>query len=174
MADTYAGANTYVDRATASRVHVQSGSRYEQRETSRTFLDRARGFRWDTREGTSPDHVLLWSGQGPARIIHRGTSDYGPFVASLVAARFSPIASTTIPSLLFPREFGRSLVQDLEDAVVQGEEVVEGFRCRRLIGRWQDRTELTLWLDEDRYLIRRLNDRTEYPLAREAAALRDV
>jgi hypothetical protein len=47
-------------------------------------------------------------------------------------------------------------------------------RCHRIFGRLHERTQVTLWLDEDRYLVRKLVDRTEYPFAREAAKLRDA
>jgi len=170
MADTYASAKTYVDRTRTRHRHTRGTSVTEDRRSFATFLDRSRGYRVDSVDGDSPRTPLLWTGpiSGDDRIRIR------LFVQSLSLGPLGPAAMVTLPSLLLPSAVGRSLVDDLHDTRVDGRGNVGASRCHRVFGHWSDHTEVTLWLDEDTFLIRRLEDKTEYPSAREAAELRDA
>jgi hypothetical protein len=174
MANVYASVKTYTDRGRAQYRYISGTSQSEQRSTFATFLDREQGFRFDTLEGPSHNQVILWSGQGPTRNILHDRSQIDRFVKSLVVGPFGLVAGTSVPSLLLPGEFRHSFLDHFRDPQYQGQAAVGAARCHRILGHWQDRTEVTIWLDEDHYLVRRLVDRTEYPFAREAAEVRDA
>jgi hypothetical protein len=177
MADAYAGAKTYADRGRAQYRHISGTSRSEDQKTFATFLDREHGFRFDALEGSSNNQVIVWSGQGPALIAHHDRSNIDRFVKSLLIGpfcHFGPAVAMGVLSLLFPKDFGRSFLDDFRDPLYQGQALIGTARCHRVLGHCHDRTEVTLWLDEEHYLVRQLVDRTEYPWGREAAELRDA
>ena len=175
MADVYAGAKTYADRGRTRYRRVTGSSWSEEQQAFATFLDRQRGFRFEMVQPSSTKPVILWSGQEPGRSLHPNRTQINLLVELFkLYYCFGPAARTSIPSLLLPGEFGGSFLKDFQNPQYQGEEVIGSRRCHRIFGHWQDRTEVLLWLDEDRFLVRQLQDRTEYPHAREAAKLREA
>lgn len=172
MADVYAAAKTYADRGRARYLWIHPSSRSLERETFVTFLDRERGFRLEAVKSPSEREVILWKGHGSARLLSHDRTRYES-IARVVAMRHFEWFTFAVPSLLIPQEFGTEILRDVHDLVYQGREAVGLIACHRVLGHLRDRTELTLWLDEDRLLLRRLIDRTEYPHGSEAAALRE-
>lgn len=166
MADVYAGAKTYADRGRVRILRVYPSSRSEDRESFATFLDRERGFRF---AGSSDKRVLLWTPTA-----ERPELRLQPLLMKFLVRQCSGIVTANVPQLLFPQEFGRGLIEHLQEAEYQGSQTLGALRCHRILGRWRDQSRLTLWMDEDRYLLRRVVDRTEHLWGTEAAALRDA
>jgi len=172
MVDAYATAKTYADRGRARETQVDETGESLRLSSFSTHLDRRYGFRLDTLRGRSVEQVVLWTGSGSARTFEYDRAWIDTLPKSLLFRCRVPASATRVASLLLPQEFSRSLLVDLHGVRYEGRQAVAAARCHRVFGRWRENTEILLWLDEDRYLVRRLVDRTEYPWAREAARLR--
>jgi hypothetical protein len=163
MADAYAGATTYADRGRARSLHVSPSSRSDDRESFATYLDRRVGFRF---EGARRRPVIV-------RLAPRSPQiPTDPLLSPLILGRFG-LTMTSAPMLLLSEQFCRGFVDNLRDAEVLGSEDVDGLRCHRLRGHWREQRNVTLWVDERHFLLRRQAERTDYLFGTEAAKLRE-
>ena len=157
MAEAYARAATYVDQGLVSTLFIQKRSRWEHRRPFRTWFERPSFFRFEFRtEGFGLPRAIMRN--GGATSTYRGEEEEVETSLMLAVARLTGVSggsSLRIPRLLMPEETKGWALTDLEKPVDKGPEVLEAIRCHRITGLQGDQ-QLTIWIDTEQFLVRRI------------------
>lgn len=185
----YAALQSYADEGTVADENTGFTDRY----TFRTFFTRdPRNFLLDFRYAGSDytnglrlkggDQIVLWMLKGDLQTWNSKAQEHetvppdgGRQVDALKGASYGTRnISVLVPSLLYTKAGIASVVQATEEAVADGEETVGGRRCVKVMGveRWRYPSgqvtgvrPITLWIDAETYLIRKVLEDTpkNYP-----------
>ncbi len=172
MKDTYAAMKSYADTGVVLDLPYANSSNpvlaRSSRHTFSTYFSRSpRRFILDYRVCDTCQYVV-WGDQDAFHNWNKTTGaqyDY-PNPNNVGAMSGSP-AITKIPTLLYAKAPLLSDFSYYDDVELDGTEQIEGHRCYRLVGRAHDEyaatgrqvnvRKMTLWIDTESYLIRRIS-----------------
>jgi hypothetical protein len=180
----YAALNSYADSGTV----VDESKGFRDRYTFRTLQTREpRNFLLDFREaGTDYDsghklpggaRTVIWMQAGHLQTWNSVTlahetypEDGGRQVEAIKGASYGTRGvSVLVPSLIYTKANMASMVQATEEAVAAGTETIGGRRCLKVMGveRWRYPSgqvtgvrPITIWIDAETYLIRKVLEDT--------------
>jgi hypothetical protein len=187
LARTYAAykaLNSYADSGTV----VDDNGGFQDEFTFRTLQTRApRNFMLDFRYAGSVydngfklpggERIMLWMQAGNLQTWYSKTlehqtypEDGGRQVEAFKAASYSTRSvSILVPSLIYTKANLASVIQATEEATAAGTETIGGRRCLKVMGieRWRYPSgqvtgvrPVTIWIDEETFLIRKLFEDT--------------
>jgi hypothetical protein len=180
----YAALNSYADSGTVTDENAGFSDRFtfrtfQTRQPRNFFLD----FRYAGTEYTSGfklpggEQTVIWMQDGELQTWLSKTQEHqtypadgGRQVQALTSASYGTrTISVLVPSLIYTKANIASVVQATEDAVAAGTETVGSHKCLKVMGveRWRYPSgqitgvrPVTLWIDAETYLIRKVLEDT--------------
>lgn len=175
MVTTYAKASSYEDRGTVTTVFSRGGAASSTRQLSfETAFDRGRRFRFEYRLDQQFRGRPLYNPRSVIWSDFAHTYSEWPLAPRIIddradlamavhaAAGTSSLSSVTIPGLLMPNLGGVGVLHP-SAASVDGVEVVSGHQCWRLRGMFRTDDPVTLWIDRDSHLLRKVATSHHFP-----------
>ncbi|HTR51859.1 MAG TPA: TlpA disulfide reductase family protein [Kofleriaceae bacterium] len=155
MVAAYRGAHAYADRG-----EQLDGA--GKRRTFETAFERPDRFRFEERDDGDPARAYVISSSRSGVVtrwyvrpdVVERDADLADAIGA--AAGISGGTSYLIPGLLLPGVSGGDTIAMLDDGHVEGIEAIGGHPCWRISGRRHARDAVTLWIDRDRHLLRRI------------------
>jgi hypothetical protein len=181
VAAVYEGLRTYRDQGSVTQAFVRDSVADETEATFSTHFERPDRFRLEFTVVPRPNpwprrSFLIQSDGSNARVTYRGRSEGTNLRAAFVEVAFrEQPASVIVPLLLMPGLVpDPGLMAKTKDLVHDGDEYVDGRRCHRIVGHRKEGAPsvLTVWVDAENHLVRKLYDRTMFgltPQQRQAA-----
>jgi outer membrane lipoprotein-sorting protein len=166
MATTYSECDTYSDSGTLTTTYLSSeGERVEVKPFS-TAMIRPHQFRFQFRiEGDSQSRYIVWRDGTQIRtwwdVKRRSERPYSLGLGLAGATGVSGGAAHTIPALLLPREVGGRTLTDATKAR-RGADQLHGEHACFTIEAQLFGSPITIWIDQQSYLVRRIDTRAEY------------
>jgi outer membrane lipoprotein-sorting protein len=163
MIATYSAATSYSDHGTVVTRVEGNPPRGGTLSFETAFI---RGGRFRFEFGERDDQYVLWSDgehaysywPAAARIGQQVTTDYGPHLERVIAGATGVSSGTahTIPTMLMPQLGEAAYMLSLLNLRVDGTEEIDGHHCVRIIGNEPRGDVMTLWIDRDLHLLRRI------------------
>ncbi len=166
MTTAYAKVSSYEDHGDVTTAFTGS-SAHTTKLFFQTAFVRSQRFRFEYRSDhefrgrvLGSQRMVIWSDFSHTYsewTVEPGIVDDGPKLALALgaAAGVSGGSSVTIPGLLLPDVVGRLNLRP-RTPIVNGPEAVDGHPCWRVTGSDHSGDPLTLWIDRDTHLLRRL------------------
>lgn len=158
MADVYSGLHGYVDQGAVVVTFIEAGGRRVDRRPFRTAFLRPQRFRYEFNDESSGMRLAIWQDGALAKLSwteEPGVKSLPLALAIASATGVSGGSALTVPSLLMPDLF-RGLAAPIQaDTPEVHSEMISDVRCLRMAVH-QGPQPLTLWLDADDLLIRRI------------------
>ncbi|HKS57631.1 MAG TPA: hypothetical protein VJS12_20200 [Steroidobacteraceae bacterium] len=178
----YSSLPTYTDSGTA----VREGPGLVDRWKFQTYFSRPLNFRFDFQGVTSQSagltmdastqHVVLWMIEGELQSFNQqmrshntiGRTGNQPGELSNASA-YTAGTSVLVPSLLFSKSDLPGTIRQIREAAHAGLESVNGHRCHKIVGtaaqfyptgRKTNVRQVTVWLDEQSLLVRKVFEDT--------------
>jgi outer membrane lipoprotein-sorting protein len=172
MAETYRGCRSYRDSGLARTVFFSDrGKRTVEKPFTTAFVrpDRFRFEYLDRRGDEEFDRYLVWRSGPDVRTwwdVTPGVETQASLDHALGgAAGVSDLASRRIPELLMPAELGPWWLPGLVDLQRIEDADVEDVRCYRIRGtleRGERAEQVTLWIDRECWLLRRVEEQRRF------------
>ncbi len=164
MADTYRNCKSYRDSGSVKTIFIKDGGQQTTEKTFQTAFVRPDQFRFEYRDwmgGQEKKYVIWRSGEDV-----RTWWDLKPQVetpeslarALAAAVGVSGNLSNTIPKLLLPNEVSVGPLTAIKKVKRTADGKHDDRECFRIEGQYGDGS-LTVWIDSESYLVRRIDER---------------
>lgn len=164
MVAAYQRATSYEDQGVVDRVFSGASTHTRHAEFDTAFT-RAGGFRHEVRDERGASPVITWMTEGRLRRYAPGGT------IEPTAALGGPGFYSAVPRMLLPTAARNHGMSDFKHTHVVGTgEVIDGNLCWRVVALRASGGELTLWIDQATYLLRRTVAREYFPAGIEGDA----
>ena len=162
MAKAYAECSSYHDTGTVTTKYTQGGSESSRRVFKTAFV-RGATFRFeysDVDEGEVGKPYIVWADAHSTRSwwhVKPGVkTELSLSMALAGATGVSGGSAHTIPRLLLPDAIGGWVITQVVNPRCEGEELVAGRACLKIVTKHPFGSPLTLWIDKETHLVRQL------------------
>jgi outer membrane lipoprotein-sorting protein len=169
VAKAYAGCKSYHDSGVVKTLFVQAdGNRTVEKPFATAFVrpDRFR-FEYKDKAGGGPERCyIVWRKGKEVQTwwdVRPGVEKPPSLGLALAGATgVSGGSAHTVPALLLPKEVGGRRLTDLAEAKRVEDAKLDRVDCFRIEGKFAD-SPTTLWIDQESFLVRRIDAREQFP-----------
>ncbi len=167
MSSVYANCQSYQDSGVVNtRIIKESGNHSSERPFTTAYV-RPERFRYEFKSmpagGLGNRRFIIWSDGKDVQLwwdVRPGIEKPASLALALGGANgVSGGSSIMIPAFLLTRQKMLTVAAAITDAKLEADDRLEGIECFRITGKYGDHP-MTLWIDKQCYLIRRIDERS--------------
>lgn len=166
VAKVYAGCRSYRDTGLVHSAYVDHGRTTTEEKPFATAFERGGRFRYEFTDGATGHRFIAWRDGGDVRVrwdVKPGVERPASLDLAIAgAAGISSLSAHTLPALLLPELHGNRLT-DLQSLKRLDDETLGAVLCYRIEGRQGNRPPMTVWIDRQTFLVRRIDRHQQLP-----------
>ncbi len=168
VARTYASCRSYRDEGIVETVYVKEGGDQTRRLSFSTRFVRPDRFRFEYGHHDSDQYApacIIWQKRDRVRDWQVSLKPQAVGELSFAIAGATGVSSGsahTIPCLLIPNVCLTLGLSELDDIALAGEETLDGTVCVKLKGNKSNLTRITLWVERESRLVRKIVEESQF------------